>query len=383
MPAFIVDFTTERGPGRRRFTLDQERPLAPQLSQVLEELLREDLVLSGGAADELVAAWNGRDLDAARSPAALGITPERPVELRMRRPCAVSSARVPIPEPGVDRLPPRGVYAGAVVGLAGAWVAWALLGAVVELGSVVHSYARLDLVAGAALGAGVGAAVLGADARRRARSWMVALLLGALLGLIGGIYGASLGTLLVEWMALAPSAGGGALERLVAWTALGAGVGALVGIGRWEVDRRAVLDGLLSGLAGGAAAGAVSALPGAADFWGALAFGVLGAVIGGGLGLLPFLRAHAMVELERRGDAAVTLLGLREWSMAAGDTLSLPGSDGSIVARIRCHGGGFTLHETAVDTSRPKGTGGDLRTGDRIRIGADLYRFRRCGRRDV
>lgn len=379
MPAFIVDFTTERGPERRRFTLDQERPLAVQLSQVLEELLREDLVLTGGAADELVASWNGRDLDAARSPAALGITPERPIELRMRRPRAVPSAPVPIPEPEVDRLPSRGVYAGAVVGLAGAWAAWALLGAMVELGSVVHSYARLDLVAGSALGASVGAAVLGADAGRRARSWVMPLLVGALLGLIGGIYGASLGTLLVGRMATGPAAAAGVLQRLVGWSALGAGIGALVGLGRWEADRRAVLDGLLCGLFGGAAAGGVSSLPGAADFWGALAFGVLGAATGGGLGLLPFRRAHAMIELERRGGAAVTLLGLREWSMSPGDTLALPGVDGSVVARIRSRGRGFALHEASADPSRPPVAGGELRTGDRIRIGGDLYRFRRCG----
>jgi hypothetical protein len=81
MPAYAVEFTTESGPQRTQFTLDDDRPLGPQVRQVLEELRGTGVMISGTAEDELTVVWGGRELDTAQTPQQLGISPQRTLEL--------------------------------------------------------------------------------------------------------------------------------------------------------------------------------------------------------------------------------------------------------------------------------------------------------------
>jgi hypothetical protein len=99
MPAYAVEFTTERGLQRTQFTLDDDRPLGPQVRQILEELRGTGVVISGAAEDELSVVWGGRELDTAQAPQALGISPQRTIELHMKR--RVRAAKVPALAPFV------------------------------------------------------------------------------------------------------------------------------------------------------------------------------------------------------------------------------------------------------------------------------------------
>ena len=97
MPAYSFDFATADGAQRVAFTLDDDRPLAPQLFQILEELRQRGLVIRGGPDEEIGAFWNGVDLDQARTPQELGLSPARQIELRMRPPPAKAAPRPPEP----------------------------------------------------------------------------------------------------------------------------------------------------------------------------------------------------------------------------------------------------------------------------------------------
>jgi len=57
------------------FTLDDDRPVGGQIQHILEELRQRNLILRGGPEDVLVVRWNGREIDAARTPQALGLNP--------------------------------------------------------------------------------------------------------------------------------------------------------------------------------------------------------------------------------------------------------------------------------------------------------------------
>ena len=194
MPAFAVEFLTEEGPRRAQFTLDPERELGPQVRQVLEELRQHGMVVAGAPGDELTVLWNGRELDLGATPAALGVTPQRALDIRMRpavRP-APPPAPAAIPSVRVRRFT-RGAYAGILTGMAGGLLGWGASAWVRDLGPLLSTYTRLDLLVGAVLGAAVGVAVLGGGALRRQERVLPAAALGALLGAAGGGGGAALG----------------------------------------------------------------------------------------------------------------------------------------------------------------------------------------------
>ena len=165
MPVYVFEFvTSDARPQQRRFTLDDDRPMRPQVEHVLAELERAGLVLQGGPADELAVRWAGQEVDASRPPAALGVTPDRPIELRMQRRRAPVSIAAPPPPPEAPptRFVPRGVYASAALGAAGAWAAWTLAGAPADgdptspLGTAPGLDALLALLFGVLVGAVVG-----------------------------------------------------------------------------------------------------------------------------------------------------------------------------------------------------------------------------------
>src|SRR5262245_44514507 len=118
MPTFAIDFITPDGPKREQYSLDDDRPVGPQIHRVLAELRERGVVLSGGRDDVLSIEWNGMRLDESQSPAELGIKAVRPLELRMRareRPALQVHAapRVGLPQ---RSFVPAGVVSTAIAG---------------------------------------------------------------------------------------------------------------------------------------------------------------------------------------------------------------------------------------------------------------------------
>jgi hypothetical protein len=375
MPAYAVEFTTERGLQRTQFTLDDDRPLGPQVRQILEELRGTGVVISGAAEDELSVVWGGRELDTAQAPQALGISPQRTIELHMKR--RVRAAKVPALAPFV----PKGAYAAAVSGMSGALLAWLIVSTITDLSDALPTYARLDLAVGGMLGAFAGAFISGSDALRTRASVPLGALFGFVLGLIGGLVGGAAGAGLGGVLAPRLTPSGFPVVRIVAWAVLGAAIGLTLGMRWWQNDERRTADGAGYGALAGIIAGAVYSLPGPSEFWQALAFAIVGAGIGAGVCAPSLRRSVAILELERTGSTRIGLTRLREWGLSSGAAVSLE-RDGSAVASIVCEAtrcrivpaaGGGEVVVAGKSVSAPI----ELVNEDRIGVGDAQYRFRR------
>jgi hypothetical protein len=125
----VFDYISPDGPQREQFTLEDDGPIGRQVQRILSELRRRDVVLSGGRDEVLSIEWNGTLLDEAKSPRALGISPARPIELRMR-PRPEQSIRI---RAGARTAAPRssfvpvGIISMAIAGALGAACAWTAL----------------------------------------------------------------------------------------------------------------------------------------------------------------------------------------------------------------------------------------------------------------
>jgi hypothetical protein len=375
MPAYAVEFTTERGLQRTQFTLDDDRPLGPQVRQILEELRGTGVVISGAAEDELSVVWGGRDLDTTQTPQALGISPQRTIELHMKR--RARAAKVPALAPFV----PKGAYASAVSGMTGALLAWLIVSTITDLSDALPTYARLDLAVGGMLGGFAGAFIGGSDAVRTRTSLPLGALFGFALGLAGGIAGGAAGAGLGGVLAPRVSPAGFPLVRIVAWAVLGAVIGLTLGMRWWTQDERRTTDGAGYGALAGVIAGVVYSLPGPSEFWQALAFVIAGAGIGAGVCAPSLRRSIASLELERTGRARVGLTRLRVWGLSRGSSIALE-RDGSAVASVVCEAtrcrivpmaGGGPVLVSGKAVSAPL----ELANEDRIRIGDAQYRLRR------
>ncbi|MBB4637829.1 VWA domain-containing protein [Longimicrobium terrae] len=376
MPAYLIEFETSQGPQRRRFTIDQERLLEPQVRQILEELNAHGVVLAGGPDQELGVFWNGREVPTGQTPAQLGLAPERSLELRMR-PRRREAVRIQVaaPEPPPPRRAPKGAYAAAVWGATGALAAWLATWMLDDLGPMIDSYARLDVAAATLMGAWIGAFTgAGAGLRRNAGLGRTALT-GALLGMVGAMIGGAAGTWLGGALWPAPGRGGFLAMRVLGWALLAAGLGAALGLAGWKSDRRGVLDAALAGAAAGIFAGVVFSLPGASDLWQALAFAVVGAGVGWGTAGPALMRSLGVLELEAADRRRRGLLGLREWGLAEGAVVELPAAavyvrDGLCAVAPR---GSSAVTVSGRALLEPA----ELRDGDRIVAGGGSYRFRR------
>jgi hypothetical protein len=374
MPAYAVEFTTERGLQRTQFTLDDDRPLGPQVRQILEELRGTGVVISGAAEDELTVVWGGRDLDTAQTPQALGLSPQRTIELHMKR--RARAAKVPALAPFV----PKGAYAAAVSGMTGALLAWLVASTITDLSDALPTYARLDLAVSGMLGAFAGAFIGGGDALRRRASVPVGVLFGLVLGLVGGVAGGAAGAGLGGVLAPRLNATSFPLARIVAWAVLGAAIGLTLGLRWWQDDERRTVDGAGYGALAGVVAGILYSLPGPSEFWQAIAFAILGAGVGAGVSAPSLRRSVAILELERDGSARVGLTRLREWGLSSGSSIALE-RDGSPAASVVCEatrcrvvpvaGGGVRVAGKQVAAPI------ELVNEDRIAIGEEQYRFRR------
>ncbi|MDQ2930610.1 MAG: hypothetical protein M3Y05_07330 [Gemmatimonadota bacterium] len=374
MPAYTVEFTTERGLQRTQFTLDDDRALGPQVRQILEELRGTGVVISGTAEDELTVMWGGRDLDTTQAPQQLGISSQRTIELHMKR--RARAMKIPALAPFV----PKGAYAAAVSGMAGALLAWLVCSTITDLSDALPTYARLDLAEGGMIGVFAGAFIAGSDALRRRASVPLGVLFGIALGLVGGVAGgaagAGLGGVLVP--RLTPAAF--PLARIVAWVVLGAALGLTLGMRWWQDDERRTVDGAGYGALAGLAAGVLYSLPGPSELWQALAFAIVGAGVGAGVCAPSLRRSVAILELERGGSGRIGLTRLREWGLLNGTTVPLE-RDGSAAASVVCEatrcrivpsaGGGVRVSGKAIAAPT------ELVNEDRIAIGDAQYRFRR------
>jgi hypothetical protein len=365
MPAYTVEFATAEGPRRLRFTLDRERPLGPQVHQILEEMRQHGVLLSGGPGDELRVCWNGADLELGRSPEALGVTPDRPLELGMRpRP-----ARAPAAAPPIAPHFPRSAYAAPLAGAAGALLGWLAASTLTDLGPWLTSYRALDLAAAALLGAGTGLGVrVAAAVRKGARLWLGAAS-GIAAGAAGGGVGAMLGTVLGE--VLDP---GYLLMRAVLWAMAAAGVGGALGLLESDRARRA-LDGAAFGLAAGAAGALLFSAAGPTELWQALAFVVVGAALGSGLHTPALRRAQAVLGTDSDERGRMTLFHIREWALEDGRAVALPGT-----AVLRCDSGRCQLApgDSAVTVAGlPLQGPHHLRNGDAVELDGLRLRFRR------
>jgi hypothetical protein len=367
MPAYVVEFATAEGPRRLRFTLDPERLLGPQVHQILEEMRQHGVLLSGGPSDELGVYWNGADLELGRSPEALGVTPDRPLELRMRpRPAHIPAAA---PEPPILPYFPRSAYAAPLAGAAGSLLGWLATSMLTDLGPWLPSHRILDFAAAALLGAGTGLGVRTAAAvRKGARVWLGAAS-GIAVGAAGGGVGAMVGTVVGE--VLDP---GYLLLRAILWAMVAAGIGWMLGLLETGGARRS-LDGAAFGLAGGAAGALLISAPGPAELWQALAFAMVGAALGSGLHTPALRRAQAVLGSDGDEGGRVTLIHIREWALEDGRAVALPGA-----AVLRCDSGRYQLAPGASQVTvggLPLQGPHDLRNDDAVELDGVRLRFRR------
>ncbi len=374
MPAYAVEFTTERGLQRTQFTLDDDRPLGPQVRQILEELRGTGVVISGAAEDELTVMWGGRDLDTTQAPQQLGISPQRTIELHMKR--RARAMKIPALAPFV----PKGAYAAAVSGMSGALLAWLVCSTITDLSDALPTYARLDLAEGGILGVFAGAFIAGSDALRRRASVPLGILFGIALGLVGGVAGGAAGAGLGGVLAPRLTPAIFPVVRIVAWVVLGAALGLTLGMRWWQDDERRTADGAGYGALAGLVAGILYSLPGPSELWQALAFAIVGAGVGVGVCAPSLRRSVAILELERGGSGRIGLTRLREWGLLDGTTVPLE-RDGSAAASVVCEatrcrvvpsaGGGVRVSGKAIAAPT------ELVNEDRIAIGDAQYRFRR------
>ena len=377
MPTYHVDLATERGLQRVPFTLDDDRPLQPQMVHILEELRQRGIVVCGGPEDEMVIVWSGREIDGGQTPERLRLTPLYPIELKMRHRGSPAARRS---EPAATPFLPRSGYIGPVAGVTGAGIAWVVTATLfTDLGDVLSSYGSLDIAVAAVLGATIGAVLLGLVASTRAESVPGGIALGALLGAVGAGGGALLGLLGAGFMGLGDSRQSFIVARLAVWGLAGGLAGALLALPAVGRDRFRPLDGLLFGLGAGLVGGLLLSLPGPSDLWQLLGFLTTGAAVGAAVVIPGFRRSIGVVELEHVGGRSVGLLRHRGWEI--GDNRITPlGRAFQIEARQgRCR-----LVPTGYAASEVVQVGGKAVTGpvdilnqDPIAIGPRVFRFRR------
>ena len=378
MPAYAFDFTTDSGAERLQFTLDDDRPLAPQLFQVHEELRQRGKIIRGGPNDEIGAFWNGTELDQTKSPQQLGLSTGRPIELRMRPAPAKTPRRAP--EPPIQPFVAKGWGVAALAGFIGALLAWTIASGIVDLGDVVDDYAQLDGIVAVVFGVCVGAAAIGAEAWRESRNVLVALLVGAGAGALGGAIGAAAGGALRGALGSSVSPLAFVSARVGAWAVLGGALGAALALPAVRRDGRRVLDGLLFGLGGGALGGLIYCFPGPSDGWQLLAFLLVGSAVAIGISAPALQRAAAILELESARRRPVGVLTLREWGLDERSGASLR-NDGA-GARVEWKAGRFAILPTegaakVVVSGHPIDAAIYLRNHDVIEVGEARYRFRR------
>jgi hypothetical protein len=325
VPTYLVQYTTPESEHAERFTLDDDLPLQPQVPQVVEEIRLRGRILRGGPDDELAVFWNGVELNLAQAPRELGISPSRPLELKMRPRAQVSHRLV------ADRYLPKASYAGTLIGATAAAACWAIGLCVFDLPALpervsAFAPALADALLAGLVGFGVGGAVLGFAAYRNCQPFTPAMLRGAVTG--APAVGLTALAVSAAVSALAPVAGSPSilLLRLLAWTLLAGSLAIVLVRSASGADAASSSVGIGLGAAAGTMAGLVFNLPGAlAPLWQGLALALVGASAGYVAVALPLRGARALLEVEAQGQRAVGLLGAR--GLLLGDAAQTPLAD--------------------------------------------------------
>lgn len=278
----------------------------------------------------------------------------------------------------------RFVYYSAVVGGWAAFLAWAVLEALLLRGGSEFDAIQVTVV-GAVVGAAIGAGLNLVSGMSNAQWKHLLKRLPA--GLLGGAAGGGLGGLAGQLTVAAKG------PLALGWVVLGGSMGAIIGIaaGVFEASASKVRNGLIGGVLGGLLGGLLfgpvshdgSDVPGRAT-----AFVILGTCVGALFGLTQVVLKEAWLTVLdgfRPGrqlilSQAVTVLG-------RGDHLPLPmlghaardlESEHARIARTR--NGQFTLednHSRSGTKLNGRAVQGQvvLRDGDLIRLGMNIIRF--------
>jgi hypothetical protein len=201
----------------------------------------------------------------------------------------------------------RRIYVHAVLGALGGLAGWAL--------TIPVAWLRLpgfiglllkDTLIGALAGATIGAAIGVYDGLFASRSFG-RLLKGVLLGGLIGVFGGALGLALSEVIFVL--GGGGVWPRALGWALFGLLVGSAEGISPWSLTKigYGLLGGLLGGLVGGSTCERLSALLQMVthnrdlglSVGGAMGLMILGAAIGGLVGLVEVVLRTAWLKFTR------------------------------------------------------------------------------------
>ncbi len=270
MPSYVVEFESSFGPERRLFTLDDDRVLHAQLTQVLEELRQSDRVVEGGPNDILAAYWNGEELDLARTLGALGVTTQRPLVLRMRPQATVvrSAASATL----VDW---RRVVLPSIEGAIPAMLAWLASWRLADIRLPFRSTNQVDLGVSALLMTLVALGLAGGMLRRKESAgrhilpWLVFAPLCGVATAIG-----------IKLVGDAPDVGQFMLGRVVAWGLMLTLLSLVLTAPLRLASPNRFLWAPLLGAAAGTASGIVYSLPGPSLFLQALAFTIAGGGVG-------------------------------------------------------------------------------------------------------
>jgi hypothetical protein len=231
-----------------------------------------------------------------------------------------------------SRRVPSGIAAAAVLGAAGGAVAWL---AATGWSHVVTGYVRLDQLTMLTLGAIVGAVTLGGDALRRRQRVGAPIINGVI---VGGVSALAVATVVALLSATGDT--GFLMQRAAGWCAVvTVSSAALASVHGSPIRAAHATVGI--GLLGGIICGLVALLPGAAEFWWAIAFTVAGATIAIAVTGPRLWQAVAIVEHAPARNAIPGLLALREWAIDDGDVVALG------TAQLSCNDGHVALHPPA------------------------------------
>lgn len=366
MPNYEFELNTQTGRERSTFTLEDDRPLGPQVDEILAELRARGMVLEGAPEDRPAIYWFSEEMDPSMTPGELGISRLRPIEIVMVSPAEEFEEEAP-----PAKFFPRGAYSSGLLGFAGGLLAWIVGTLLTDLSVFIDSFHRLDILTATYFGSFVGCLVLGGVALRSDGVPLEGGISGVILGGIGGFLGALIGLPAAVFLT---AEFGFAAGRVGAWAILGSAIGLFLGFRFLLFDKLRLLDGALYGGLVGVAAGAVLSIPGPTDFWQGVALCLTGFAIGVGLVLPGTRRCWGLLELEMKDGRSVGLLSVREWILVPGHRRTIAHS-----VEVECDGEGCRAHSLGTHPAFVKGRPlpADLRNLDRIELGDGRYLFRR------
>ncbi len=271
MPGYVVEFESSFGPERRLFTLDENRALHPQLTQVLEELRQSDRVVEGGPDDTLAAYWNGEELDLTQTLATVGATTQRPLVLRMRpKPVAVAATVV-----RTQTVDWKRVILPSIEGAIGAVLAWFASWRLADIRLPLRTSNQVDLGVSVVLVTLIAFALFIGMIRRNESTTRAVLPWLVLIPACG--MATALG---IKVMTNTPDVGQFLLGRAIAWGVMMTLLSLLTTAPLRNALSNRFLWAPLIGASAGIASAMVYSLPGPSLFLQAMAFAIAGAGVG-------------------------------------------------------------------------------------------------------